>query len=77
MRVLVQREMESWRAPLASIAPIPAGPVCTAESNGDRRKAATETATGFKKEIKFAGPIHHRARSTPAVDCITRLRGSA
>jgi hypothetical protein len=55
--VLVQREMERWRAPLASIAPIPPGPVCTAEKRwraGGR--AATETATGFKKKIRLAWP---------------------
>ena len=55
--VLVQREMERWRAPLASIAPIPPGPVCTAEKRwraGGR--AATETATGFKRKIRLAWP---------------------
>src|SRR5262249_55760835 len=31
--------------------------------------AATETATGFKKEVRLVGPIHHRARSAPAIDC--------
>jgi hypothetical protein len=49
--------MERWRAPLASIAPIPPGPVCTAEKRwraGGR--AATETATGFKKKIRLAWP---------------------
>src|SRR5438105_9409312 len=35
--VLVQREMESWRAPLASIAPIPPGKFAT-PSGGGRRK---------------------------------------
>jgi hypothetical protein len=35
--VLVQREMESWRAPLASIAPIPPAKFAT-PSGGGRRK---------------------------------------
>ena len=35
--------------------------------------AAAETATGFKKEIRLAGPIHHRARSVLGA---ARPRGS-
>ena len=52
-----------------------AGPVCTAESGGGPTEgAATETATGFKNEIRLAGPIHHRARLGPAVDCVPPRR---
>ena len=51
--VLVQREMENWRSPLASIPPSSADQL--GEGRATRRKcrlvnwAAAETETGFKK----------------------------
>lgn len=44
--VLVQREIESWRAPLAGITPF---------SAFGGQGAAAETTTGFKKEIRLDG----------------------
>jgi hypothetical protein len=63
--VLVQREMESGRAPLASITPIPRGQFAPPEAwRSGGRVPAAETATGFiRKEIRLAGLIHSRPRS--------------
>jgi hypothetical protein len=60
--VLVQREMENWRFPLASIAPSSAGPV--GRTSRDKWRlvnwAAAETATGFKKgKHVVGGPRSH------------------
>jgi hypothetical protein len=52
--VLVQREMESGRAPLASIAPILRGSLHRRTWWRPAEGAATETATGFEKEIRLA-----------------------
>ena len=68
--MLVQREMESWRLPLSEYTAIFGGSV------GEHRpiqlqsveQASAEIATGFKEEIRLAGPIQHRARSAPAAD---------
>src|SRR6266849_3183283 len=50
LTVLVQREMENWRAPLASIARASAGWVTRPNATATvTRKQHTETATGFKK----------------------------
>src|SRR5947208_15497076 len=57
--------MESGRAPLASMTPIPRGQFARPEAwrRGGRVPAA-ETATGFiRKEIRLAGLIHSRSRS--------------
>jgi hypothetical protein len=67
--VLVQREMESWRAPLASIAPIPPGQFAAPKTCGGRRQGqrlklqlvqkrrsgwlATKRPTGYKKDIDY------------------------
>ena len=49
--VLVQREMESGRAPLASITPIPRGQFAPPEAwRPGGRVPAAETATGFIKK---------------------------
>jgi hypothetical protein len=61
--VLVHREMECERSPLASIAPIPPGPVCTEKRWRAGGKAATETATGFQKKIRLAWPVHINQRA--------------
>ena len=63
--MLVQREMESGRAPLASITPIPRGQFAPPEAwRPGGRAPAAETATGFiRKEIRLAGLIHSRSRS--------------
>ena len=78
--VLVQPEMESWRAPLASIASIPPGqvvpPKAVASAEGQRERL-TEAATGFKKEIMMVVPIHHATNCSPDVDCVRRLVRSA
>ena len=68
--VLVQREMDSGRAPLVSIASIPTGQF--APPKAWLPAEAPETATGFKKEIRLAGPMHHRARSALGI----AIRGS-
>ena len=58
--VLVQREMESGRAPLASITPIPRG---SSHSRKSLRPAAAATATGFKKkEVSLADLIQQGPR---------------
>jgi hypothetical protein len=53
--------MESWRARLGSIAPIPPGWFAPPKTVPAGRRGATETATGFKKEIRLASPIHYGA----------------
>ena len=65
--VLVQREMESWRSPLASIQPFrrPSLDDTAQCSSGWWTRQAAEAATGFKKEISWLvrrfTPISHRA----------------
>src|SRR5262249_28664490 len=41
------------------------------------RNGATETATGFKKEIRMVVPTHHGTNWSPDVDCVRRLVSSA
>ena len=57
--VLVQREMDTWRPPVSEYTAIFGGRVwdATAQcSGGWWNRAAAETATGFKKEIRLGGP---------------------
>ena len=76
--VLVQREMEGRRAPLASIAPIPPGEFATAES-GERpaEGVATETATGFKKESGWLGINPDRIRGRELLALLQAQNGVA
>jgi hypothetical protein len=81
--VRVQREMESWRAPLASIVPFPPGQFARFSPpkkswRPAAERSATETATGFKREIRLAGPIHHRgARDRPLPYIADRRLGAS
>src|SRR3954453_1807081 len=63
--VLVQREMENWRSPLASIPPSSAGQLGEHRARQWRllNWAAAETATGFKKGKKT---LSGRALTQPA-----------
>ncbi len=58
--MLVQREMESWRSPLASIPPSSAASWENPAPSRSRtvEQAAVETATHFKNEIVGWSPIH-------------------
>src|SRR5262249_50225197 len=64
--VLVQREMESWRTPLASIAPIPPGQFAPPKAVAAGRKGQ-RLATGFKRRsgwlvVPFTtGRVGHRS----------------
>ena len=60
--MLVQREMENWRSPLASIPPSSAGQLGEHRPTQWRtvERAAAETATGFKKEIRLVVPHSHK-----------------
>ena len=70
--VLVQPEMESWRAPLASIAPIPPVHSASQKSGRPAKGASIETATDFKEnQIVCSGPIHRP--SIKAARRITKL----
>ena len=68
--MLVQREMESQLAPLASITPVSLSEFAHPTQRRLAEAAANETATGFKKEIRMVGPIQHGARWAPEVDCV-------
>ena len=88
LAVLVQREMESGRSPLASIQPFSAG-----QFGGERRysdgewteagQQVAEAATGFKKEIRLPWPrltpiIESRQRRGMAwnqIDCLVSILG--
>ena len=57
--MLVQREMESGRAPLASITPIPRRSHTQPEAVAAGRKwAAAQNVTGFKKKEVSVGGSH-------------------
>jgi hypothetical protein len=60
--VLVQREMESCRSPLATIQPFSAGQFGRERrcSGGEWTKAGAEAATGFNKEIRLPDPGSQR-----------------
>src|SRR5262245_4276226 len=75
IHVLVQREIDSGRAPLASIAPFhrPVAPPKVVAVGG---RAAAETTTGFEKEISWLVRFHDRVPSALGV-AIPRLGGSA
>ena len=66
--VLVQREMESGRSPLASIAPFSEGQF-DPSNVGYRKRQWVETALG--------GPIHHKVSCARVVDWVSWLIGSA
>ena len=78
-RVLFQREMESWRAPLASITPYSAIQLHFCRPNAVRwrlaESAAVESTTGFKKEITW--PHSPQGRWAPPIDCVAQRVGSA
>jgi len=66
--VLVQRETESGRSPLASIAPFSEGQF-EPPNVGYRKGQWVETALG--------GPIHHKVSCARVVDWVSWLIGSA
>jgi hypothetical protein len=69
--VLVQREMESERAPLERITPFSVGQFATPNAVAAGGKVSAETVTRFKKEIRLGGPDYHRGGGRLAVDCGT------
>jgi hypothetical protein len=70
--VLVQREMESWRAPVASIPPIPPGRFAPPKAVAASGRGSDRNGNWFQKKSRLAGPIHHRARSTPESQLVTK-----
>jgi hypothetical protein len=64
--VLVQREMECGRSPLASIARVSAGRVARTNATvTDTRRQRAENATGFKKEIRLGHKQVHLVHRIP------------
>jgi hypothetical protein len=68
--------MKRGRSLLASISSaVFGGPVCNWPNTVVASDlAAAETVTGYKQEISLGGPIYHRARSAPAVDCVRGVK---
>ncbi|HLK67612.1 MAG TPA: retropepsin-like aspartic protease [Bryobacteraceae bacterium] len=65
-RVLVQREMESWRAPLGSITPYSVSFAMPNAVAARRRDSGRKPTTGFKKEIVLDRPHSPEVRSVLA-----------
>ncbi len=60
----------------ANFPEIPPGAFGSLDQTGQRKRQRLKLQLVSKKEIRLAGPIHHRVRSGPAVDCVPRLGGS-
>src|SRR5439155_7888477 len=67
--VLVQREMESWRVPIASIAPIPPGQFAPPNAvPADGRWQRHKRQLVSKGRSGRLVPVYHRAHWAPARD---------